>query len=141
MSKIAMRKSFGTLRPCEGQEEAFKRIPNGDVMIEVSHAKRPRSIRQHKLYWALMTLIAENTDQGWNAEDVSFLMKIATGHFDELTNSRGETFRRPRSISFAAMDQDDFMVFFDKCIDVVNRHIIPGAGEDMRKEVEAMVMS
>lgn len=138
--QIAMRKVMGALRPCEGQEEAFNAIPSGAVMVEIKYTDRPRSLRQHRLYWALMTKVAENTDEGWTAEDASYLMKIATGHFDLLTDRKGNTYQRPLSISFAAMKQEDFQPFMDKCIRIVCERVIPGVSEaDLRNELEMMV--
>ena len=138
--QIAMRKVMGALRPCDGQEDAFNAIPLGAVMVEIKYANKPRSLRQHRLYWALMTKIAENTDQGWDAEDASYLMKIATGHFDLLTDKHGNKHQRPRSISFAAMKQDEFQPFMNKCIRIVCERIIPGVSEsDLRNELEMMV--
>lgn len=131
---------MGALRPCDGQEEAFNAIPSGAVMVEIKYADKPRSLRQHRLYWALMTKIAENTDQGWTSEDASYLMKIATGHFDILTDRKGNTYQRPRSISFAAMTHEEFQPLMNKCIRIVCQHIIPGVSEaDLRNELEMMV--
>jgi hypothetical protein len=138
--EVAVTKQLGALRPSIGQEEAFNKIPNGPAFIVVKYAKRARNVRQHRLYWALMNIIAENTDRGWSSEGASFFMKIATGHYDEITDAHGNVYKNPRSISFAAMDQGEFQVFMDKCIKLVCERIIPGLPEgDLRRTLMEMV--
>lgn len=45
-------------------------------------------------------------------------LKVEAGHFDEVVTPCGLV-RRPKSISFANMNQDEFMAFYRSCFDVV----------------------
>ncbi len=48
----------------------------------------------------------------------------------------------PKSISFAKMDQTEFDQFFDRTVELVCKHFLPGVrDEDLRREVLEMVGS
>jgi hypothetical protein len=110
---------------------------------------RPRALPHLRWYWALCTLVAENSE-GRTAEDVSTLLKLATGHRDEYPIKPapcphcGKDVDRvayvPKSISFAKMDETTFKKFTDDCVRVVVQRIMPGMDSDiLRAEIEAML--
>jgi hypothetical protein len=46
----------------------------------------------------------------------------------------------PKSIAFHKMDQTEFEAFYDRCIDKIARHFLPGVkSEDLRREVEELI--
>jgi len=90
------------------------KLPFGKVVrVEV---KQPRNGAHHRLYWTLCTRIGDGL--GMDSEDISDVLKIRTGHFREVKTRHGME-RFPKSISFAAMDQEAFGRFFDKCVLVI----------------------
>ena len=94
---------------------AFSRLPIGKALhIEV---RQPRNGAHHRLYWALCHRIANAI--GSTSENVSDLLKIATGHCNIVKSKTYGEVRLPKSISFAAMDQSDFREFFERCIVVI----------------------
>lgn len=99
-----------------GAESAtvFGKLPFGKV-FHVS-VKQPRNGKHHRLYWVLCSRIADAV--GADAEDISDLLKVRTGHVRVIKTKRG-TEEFPKSISFAKMDQTAFKEFFDKCIHVI----------------------
>lgn len=111
---FALREGM-TLRPF-GAESAsvFGKLPLGKMVhVEV---KQPRNGAHLRLYWTLCHRIGDAL--GMEAEDISDVLKIRTGHSREVKTRRGvEVF--PKSISFAAMDQEKFKVFFDRCVLVI----------------------
>jgi hypothetical protein len=104
-----------SLRPYGAESAAvFSKFAFGKVLR--AEVKRPRNGAHHRLYWTLCARIGDAV--GIEHEDISDLLKIRTGHVRTIKTKRGiEEF--PKSISFAAMDQEAFKTFFDKCIIVI----------------------
>jgi hypothetical protein len=112
---------------------------DGDcVLVEIVTSK-PRSIAQHRLYWALCAIVSENHEDLPSAEAASDCIKIAAGHFEScavaLPDGERLWIQRPKSISFAAMGQEEFAAFFSAALDVICSALLPGldVGE-LRKE-------
>lgn len=103
------------------------------VAVEVS---RPRNAPMMRLYWALCHAIGESI--GAEAENISDVLKIKTGHFTAV-KTRTETLKFPRSISFAKMTQTDFEAFYSKCCDVVISEWLNHLKTDeLKSEIEQM---
>lgn len=137
--KLLMSKQFSTLRPVdEAGEDALRKIKNGAlVQVEV---KQPRNVQHHRLYWALMSLIAENTDRYPDAETVSDAVKISVGLRTEIHLPDGTIGFIPGSIAFSKMDQTEFSAFFDRVCDAVAKYFLPGVtSADLKREVESMI--
>lgn len=128
------------LQPCEeaGLEELAK-IPNGaTVMVEV---KRPRNINHHRLYFALVQIVFDNTDREKYAsrEDVHNALKISAGIRKPLILANGEVATIPGSIAWGAMDQTRFAEFFDRVCDIIAKYVLPGLSDaDLRARVSEM---
>lgn len=94
---------------------AFSKVPFGKpVHVQV---RQPRNGQHHRLYWTLCQRIADAV--GADAENVSDILKIETGHCVTVKSRKHGELRLPRSISFAKMDQTAFREFFDRCITVI----------------------
>jgi hypothetical protein len=90
---------------------------------------RPRSIEQHRMYWALVKIVLDNTDQFGSLEQCSDSIKLACGHVRTVRIKwRGEWYERkvPDSIAFENMDQDHFSAFFQRALDYICTELIPG---------------
>jgi len=104
-----------TLRPY-GAESAsvFSKLAFGKVVqVEV---KQPRNGKHLRLYWTLCHRIGDAI--GVEAEDLSDVLKLRTGHVRIIKTARG-TETLPASISFARMTQEDFSKFFDRCVTLI----------------------
>lgn len=136
------RSSFG-LSPSEEAADAWlKKVPVGtDIRVTVTVPRDQRSIQQHRLYFALMKTILDNTDGVFaNVDECSEYVKILAGHCDRRwIQYEGEKvpWFRPKSIAFAKMGQSEFQEFFNAALDVVVGRIIPGVD---RAALEAEVL-
>lgn len=117
--------------------DILKGVPLGTLM-EVE-TKRPRNIQFHRLYWKLCSVIAESVP-GFNAaEEVSDVLKIATGHCTVI-KGKADLYRLPKSISFAKMEEPEFRAFFDSCCRVICEGWIKHMKADaLRDDVMRMV--
>lgn len=144
MSEAMFAHRLGTLRPVD---DAGLELLHGlatDEMVRVK-VTRPRNVRFHRLFWALMTMVHENLpDQKRERYPTTEILvswfKIATGHCDTFEIEGRGTVYIPKSISFAKMDNSEFSAFFDRCCDLIAKHFIPTTStEQWRKEVSTMI--
>ncbi len=136
MTKVFFRRTFIGLEPDdEMAQDALRGVTFGAVVaVEIT---RPRNLQHHRLYWALCTKIANAIDV--TPENVSDVLKIATGHFTTV-RGKTDTYRLPKSISFAKMDQAEFNAFFDRCCRVIcEQWVNHMKAEALRDDVLRMV--
>lgn len=141
MVEVYLRKRFGALRPSDkAAEEWFASVPDGETLK--AFIKRPRNVRMHNLYFALVGLVYDNLPEGryQTFEQFHTALKVALGHCDTVICRDGSVAYIPKSISFAKMGQDEFAAFFDNVIAMVIKHFLPGVSDaELRREVESMV--
>jgi len=135
------RMAFGGLVPAsEAASEMLAKLRPGQIVRADVVKPAARSIRQHRLYWALCQRVAENSEALASAEQVSDLLKLSVGHCSLFEDMQGQVWKTPKSISFAKMGHEDFCRFFDAVIRVVATRILPGVEEDaLRREIEEMI--
>lgn len=99
-------------------------MPEGEyVRIEI---KRPRNGAHHRKFFALLTLVAENSETYGTVEKALVAVKLASGHADPLLDpTTGQVLMIPRSVSYESMDQDEFNDWYQRAIDGVLEHILP----------------
>lgn len=134
---IFFRKDIGKLVPADDAAQAvLSKIKLGaEVQVDI---RRPRNTRHHRKLWALANIVADNQEHYETPEQVVAALKAATGHCDWFPMKDGEHMVAiPKSIAFHKMDQTEFETFYDRCIQVVAKHFLPGVESDaLRAEVE-----
>ena len=117
----------------------MSKIGVGDI-VRVKGLTRPRNPQHHRLYWAMLGMVVDNTDQFDDAEQLHFMLKVAIGHVRPFINEKGAVFYEPKPTDFASMGQDDFSEYYDRCVRVICSRVIPGMkDEDLKAEVLEMV--
>jgi hypothetical protein len=113
-------------------------LPDGkDVLVSI---RKPRSVRFHRLLFALLRKVVENSDRWANERILLDDLKLATGLFTtRVSQLTGMPYPVPASISFASMSADEFGKWFDKAITVLSRDVLNCATDELRAEVLAMV--
>lgn len=140
MTAHLFRKRLGSLVPGDTlAEDLMRKISQGEwVRIEV---KRPRNIGYHRKLFALLNLVFENQSRFASVDELLDAVKVYIGHCETMVLKDGTTVKRPKSISFASMDQTGFEKFYDQVIDVVAKEIIPGIEKlALKQEVEAFLV-
>ena len=104
-----------------------RRIPDGtDVWIEVI---RPRNNKRLRFWWALVGFVVfQIGEDAWNRESVGEMLKLLCGHFNLIETPCGEQHRVPKSISFAAMSEDEFAELTGKAVRQAAR-MLQGLGQ------------
>lgn len=136
MTKLVLRKTLnGCLEPTdELGRDVFAKIPAGDlVMAEI---KRARNIQHHRKFYALMSLVYHNQERYTSLDELVDVVKVYVGHCDISVTASGEKVYRPKSISFASMDQTEFDAFYSRVIEMVIQRFLPTVTrEDLEREL------
>lgn len=102
---------------------------------------RPRNGRFHRKFFALLQLVAENSETYNTTEKALVAVKLVTGHFDLMLHPEtGEIMQIPRSISYDSMEQDEFDRFYSAAIDGVLQHILPHLDEEKAERLIDMIV-
>ena len=140
MAEIYLRRTLAGLAPADDEAgTALRKIPVGSVVK--ADVRRPRSLQQHRRYWLLCSLVAENHEQLQTRDQVHDVLKLLTGLYTVVAlKSTGEVLRVPRSISFGEMSQEDFDDYYRRACDAVVEHLLPGVQlNEVREEVLRLV--
>lgn len=121
--------------------------------------KQPRNSKQHRLFWAFVTYVAEALNDGpagaiWTAENVKDDLLVASGRTRNRPMTRVERARhnvpdgavavvaRPVSISFVSMSGDEFSAFMDDAMAYVRDHLAPWIeASDHWPEIEKILVA
>lgn len=136
---IIMRRKAAKLEPVtEVDRELLLDIPEGaDLSVRVS---RPRSPRQHRLFWALLQVVVDNHEYYQRPDQLLEWLKVRLGYVDETVWHDGQVWFKTKSISFAAMGQDQFRKFFTDVLDAIVSEVIEGMDRDaLLSEISAML--
>jgi len=123
-----MKQINGSFAPaCEVSEKLAKKVAPGEL-IEVDWASRKtRSVKWHRRYWGLLSIIQANSERFRSADDVHMWLKMQTGLYDAVIElSDGNKAYMVRSVAFDVMTADEWTAWWPKAIDVVSREILPG---------------
>ena len=145
MTVVLLAKKLRSLYPVdEGGEDWLQHLAQGEI-VEVA-VRRPRNVRFHRLFWGLASLCWQQMDDRARYPTVEALvtqLKLETGHYDRrdmVLDGVHYPVLTPRSISFAAMDEDAFKLFFDRCADWLTENVLPGVTrQELRDELEHML--
>lgn len=105
---------------------------------------QPRNYEFHKKFFALVRLTYDNLPlslvERWNVRSVDDMLrrfKRDLGYFTSSVNELGEREVEYKSISFAAMDEEEFERFYNASVNLVLYTYIRGLGrEDLEEEIE-----
>jgi len=116
MAELYLKRTVGGLKPCDDAGvEALRKIKLDEIVqCEIT---RPRNLAHHRKFWALLNVFWQATGDWSSTYGVLIELKVRLGHVQEaVIRETGELVRVPKSISFAAMSQDEFDAFYDRCI-------------------------
>lgn len=130
--KGLFRRGEHGLVPLDDELPGWKRIKPGDI-VEIEYV-RPRSQQFHKLFFALLKLVADNQEQ-YGMDEILDVVKIGVGHTRVIAMPGDFVFRVPKSISFASLDDDEFADFFRSAVDFVISDLVPFNREALLREV------
>lgn len=122
------RKTMNGFQPYNpAAQDQFDRIKLGEVAeLKTTKVRNPRF---HRLYFAILRLISENSEPHINEDETLYLAKVGAGCGKWIDTGRKELFV-PDSISFAAMDQEAFDAFVKASIPPLVARFMRGTAPD-----------
>jgi len=134
MDIFLIKDSYNRFLPAFGSDyETASRISVGDTVK--ASITRPRNIQFHKKYFALIDTIHRSMDESLTEayptpENLRYVIMILTGNFDIQIMPDGTQNKKPKSISFASMDDYEFEKVYSASLDVALKYFL----KDMNKE-------
>lgn len=118
-------------------DEMLAGIKEGrEVLVSV---RRARNVKHHRLLFAALNKVVENSDKWPNAGALLDELKLATGHAEIRVNLlTGKPYAVPASINFAAMSQDEFGPWFEQAVHILATKVLRVAPEALRLEISEM---
>ncbi len=140
MSRDLQERAFmwkrGALYPSDrfALEFCGKLKDGAEILLSV---RKPRSVKKHRLLFALLRITVENTEGKWADEQVLLDdLKLATGLVQTRVSAlTGMPYPVPASISFAAMSQERFAPWFTKAV-AACADVLGCTSEELLGEVE-----
>ncbi len=138
---IYLKKQLGALRPADAMaEEQMAELPEGAVVR--ARVTRPRSVQHHRLFFALLKLVHENSPAGakWPLlDDFREIVTIGAGYYRWIELPNGKRESRAQSIAFHKMDQNEFNKFFEAAIDCIANKLRLVDEASLRREFNEML--
>ncbi|MXV39372.1 DUF1367 family protein [Flavobacteriaceae bacterium Ap0902] len=108
----------GSFTPCHNSdyEKARKLKPNKEYQVEV---KRPRNIKFHRKFFALINMVFENQEHYTNVDHLRKDLTIASGYYDTWFDFNGVEQIEAKSIAFHKMNEDEFAELYNRVLDVI----------------------
>ena len=133
--KIQVIKTISGLRPAyDSDYESFKKIPLNEI-IEIEY-KKQRNVKFHRKLFSLLNLAYSNQNIFDNLEDMRYCLMLECNLSDIKVNRlTGETFKVPKSLQFAKMDE----IEFNEVYNTLKQYICEWLGvtnEQINEEIE-----
>lgn len=134
-----MTRTLRGLEPADQDaQDALRKVKLGDV-VKVDMV-RPRNVRHHRRFFAMLHVVWQACGDWPSVDDLLTELKFRVGLVDRqrvVDRATGEVLAeivKPQSISFAAMDEEAFRAFEDRCIKVICTDMVPGLDDAVLRE-------
>jgi hypothetical protein len=119
--------------------ETLQRIPN-DTIVKATIIV-PRSIKQHRLFFGILTLIRDSQEEPRlfaTTDEVLDAIKEGLGYVEKRHHLDGSIWFKPKSIDFSTLDGAAFSEWFDSALHLITTKILPNVE---RKDFEKMLFN
>jgi hypothetical protein len=99
-----------------GDYDKLAKIKSGETYKFV--ITKPRNIKFHRKYFALLNLVFDNQDKFDNQEDMRLYLQMKAGFYKRIETGTGSMIL-PVSISFGKMDEFEFSEVYNRVMDQV----------------------
>lgn len=98
----------------EFAEEFIDGLKDGkEVLLTI---RKPRSPQHHRWTFKLLSRVVENSERWRSLDELLDALKLATGYAEMQVDLHGDVYMRPKSVSFAAMDELEFRAWKEKAL-------------------------
>jgi len=107
--------------------DLWHKLPIGETVLVTW--RKQRNLKFHRLFFAALNFVFKQQDMYSVLDDFRADITIALGHFT-IETYRKEEVKRPKSISFAKMDDVAFREFFDGFVKLICERIAPNLSKE-----------
>lgn len=116
----------------------LKGIKAGEPLLVT--VKKPRNIKFHRKFFALLNLAFDNQDRYDDFEAFRKEVTMRAGYWQEHIHVTGQSSFTAKSISFSAMDELAFSELYQRAIDAIIKHFMPEADpEELSRAVDEVL--
>ncbi|BAQ84131.1 hypothetical protein [uncultured Mediterranean phage uvMED] len=84
--------------------------------------KRPRNIKFHRKFFALINMVFQNQESYKSIDSLREDLIKEAGHYEEWIDFKGNKKIKAKSIKFAEMNKDEFEILYNSVIDITVRY-------------------
>lgn len=124
---------YGLIPMYDSDLDEKKKLKIGSTVL--CDIKKPRNYKFHKKFFALVRLTFDNLPHSlqdalniYSEADLLLSLKIDLG-ISSIVNISGRDVYREGSISFTAMDETEFEIFYRRCINIILYKYMQGTRE------------
>lgn len=139
--EVYLRKGMGgVLVPADQRsKDRLDKYKNGTVLR--TELTKPRNYQFHKKFFAMRDVAFENQERYTDDEEFRKELIIAAGYYVEHHHLDGTVSREAKSMSFGAMDDNEFGELYAKVFWVIINQVLPGADASQFQSAVDQVMS
>ena len=115
MKEVSLQLKNNVLYPFSQEDkDRLREFKDNQILIaKLTGAKKPRSLIQLNLYWAICKIVSDNME-GMSKEDVDFEVKLRLKHIYAFRVVGGVTFVELGSIAFRNLDHIEATNYFSR---------------------------
>lgn len=145
---VLMKTAGGALVPCDpAATDYIAKLKTGQGIRAA--CKKARNPRFHRKVFSLFGLAFDL----WDAPELEYRgqrveksfdrfrkdLTILAGHYEAVTNIRGETRLEAKSLSFSSMAEEEFQVVYRDILNAVWQRVLKSAGYETPERVDQIV--
>ena len=119
----------GHLCPADDRSRETLRTVHAGEVFKINF-KRNRDYQKHKRFFSFLQSTFDMQDHFTEFANYRHWLTMKAGHYTTIVAPNGNTIFQPKSISFDAMEEDEFKELFSTCIDVFLRELGNGITQD-----------
>lgn len=114
LAKVTSKSGRPGLAPADPETaEAIAKLGDGEMLLV--RPVKIRSLRWHRLYFALCREIGQNQDPARDESSIDMELRVLAGHYDVLHARKGNSLyevRTPKRIAFDKMTADEWQALW-----------------------------
>jgi len=136
MTEVLATKGLGGIYPANDEaKDVFAKWPKDQTLLV--DVKIPRNAQFHRKFFALLNLTLDNQNTYTSLEELRTAVTLDAGFYDVVTLINGAVHLKPKSIKFAAMNEEEFSQLYSAVIDSCLK-LLPGTtSEEIEREIAA----
>lgn len=146
MKAVLIRTPKGLHGATPADQDAYSKFKRKlETMVEGKWLRlewsTPRNGPHHRKFMALVQLVTENSETYDTVEKALVAIKLAAAYFDpHIDPTTGEIVKIPHSISYDAMDQEDFEKFYAAALDAICGTVVPQLDKATAEKLLTMIV-